>query len=131
MEHGDYVFVLAVIDRILASPKQVKLRQLRAAAAVVARVKPFLLDHGFTEREGWLLLPEIHVDRLRVVRPEIQRMVDETRNPETVTFADVAEILRREGTLPGIRTDIDDTPLELNSVLESERPLKPWEVIDQ
>lgn len=51
--------------------------------------------------------------------------------PELITLSDVADILQRKGTLPGIDTSIDSEPLSDSSVLTESaqtRPVKPWEV---
>ena len=127
MQHADYVFVLAVLDRIIASPSETKFRQLKASARAVMRVKSFLLENGFRQHEDWLLFVNSDISSLENLKHQVQRLADETRDPESITFADVADILKREGTLPGIRTDIDDTPLGYNGFGESERPPKPWE----
>ena len=127
----DFCFVLAILDRILADPEQIKFRRLRRTAAPVQCVENLLLEAGFilSEDGAWMVLPEVHPENLRALRKEFQDKADSLLDPDSLSFKDVAEVLQRQGNLPGIRTDIDDTPLnEPYSFEESECPRKPWEL---
>lgn len=127
----DFCLVLAIIDRVLTDPEEIKFRRLRRTAAPVRCVESLLLQAGFkvSQDGAWIVLSEVDEQELRKMREEFQDTADSLLDPERLTFKDVAEVLQRQGNLPGIRMDIDDTPLdEPFSFRESERPRKPWEV---
>lgn len=128
LTHEDYAFVLAILDRILLNWEDVKYKRLKRIA--VSHVSTVLALMGFREDAMYLSLPDsVGIDAIRNAHEWCQDKVDETRDPETITFRQVAEILKRDGKLPNIRTDIDDFPLDDPSEPpEDVRPPKPWEI---
>ena len=139
MEHQDYTFIQAVVGKIVNDP-QPKFRRLVRTSPAVVRIAPWLAIVGFVrsgdDRILYLPIPETEDqlsrqrDLLKSVAGWALGRADETRDPDTITFRQVADILQRDGRLPGIRVDIDDTPLhdEMPPIATVERPLKPWEV---
>ena len=139
MEHQDITFIQAVVEKIVNDP-QPKFRRLVRNSPPVGRITPLLEIVGFVRSDDdrilYLPIPETEeelskqCDLLKSVAGWALRRADETRDPDTITFRQVADILQRDGTLPGIRVDIDDTPLhdEMPPIATVERPLKPWEV---
>ena len=127
----DFCLVLAIIDRVLTDPEEIKFRRLRRTAAPVRCVESLLVQAGFqvSQDGAWIVLTEVDEQKLRQMREEFQDTADSLLDPDSLSFKDVAEVLQRQGNLPGIRMDINDTPLdEPVSFRESERPRKPWEV---
>jgi hypothetical protein len=127
----DFCFVLAIIDRVLTDPEEIKFRRLRRTAAPVRCVESLLLPAGFrvSSDGAWIVLTKVDEQKLRKLREEFQDAADALLDPDSLSFKDVAEVLQRQGNLPGIRMDINDTPLdEPFSFRESECPRKPWEV---
>lgn len=123
-------FVLSVLRRIEADFDNERFRKLKLGVRVVEDSKSELLAAGFqiTDDEKWLIFSSNDKEFLHAEIQRLQEKVDALLDPETITFAQVAEIMKRDGTLPGIRTDIDDSLLgERFEVTETERPRKPWE----
>ena len=129
LTHDEYVFILAILDRTIANWNDNKYKRLKLGA--VKHVASVLETIGFhREGEEFLSLPDsIGPEKIQEALRWCQEKVDETINPETITFSQIADILRREGKLPNIRDDIDDVPLsDKLDISEDSRPLKPWEV---
>ena len=130
LEHNDYVFVLFILDQILKCPGDARRRQIRADVAQVVRVQDELTRIGFRLRECKLVLPiEVPDEEMAVQRIRVQELADKSIDPENITLAQIAEVLERNGHLPGIDTSINDDPISEGLELgdESERPRKPWE----
>ena len=130
LEHNDYVFVLYILDQILKCPGDARRRQIRADVAQVVRVQDELSRIGFRLQEGKLVLPiEVPDVEIAVQRIRVQELADKSIDPENITLAQIAEVLERNGHLPGIDTSINDDPISEGPELgdESERPRKPWE----
>eukprot|EP00931_Biecheleriopsis_adriatica_P069553 TRINITY_DN43385_c0_g1_i1.p1 TRINITY_DN43385_c0_g1~~TRINITY_DN43385_c0_g1_i1.p1 ORF type:complete len:212 (-),score=72.08 TRINITY_DN43385_c0_g1_i1:5-598(-) len=89
---------------------------------------------GFTEKQGasgaqvfgWRGLEA--AEQLKVVVHEVQRAADQLLDPDTVTFAQVSELVQNGRTLPGIKdvNDKVDKPVPPKAS-ELTRPKKPWE----
>ena len=130
LTRNDYRFIVAVVDRILDQPEEVKFRRLKRTAKPVEAVESVLIQNGFeiSQDGSWLCVDQHRVPALGQVKEWAQRMADSLLDPDQLSFRDVAAILERQGQLPGIRTDIDDSPLNTPfEVHETELPRKPWE----
>jgi hypothetical protein len=131
MSGEDYAFVISVLKRIASSPSDEKLRSLRTESRVVKRAESLLRSVGFRESpdKQWLIFHESEKASLEILVATLQQRADSLLDPETITFAQVAEILKRNGSLPGIKTDIDDSILEEGCIFEeTQAPPKPWEI---
>lgn len=123
MDHSDWTFVLALLDK--ADDR----RRLKRSNPLVNRVEPFLIASGFDIDGNSLVLPLNANGCVETMRVIAQRKADESLLPESISFAQVADVLKRNGTLPGIRTDFNDSPLyESLPVCDSSPPPKPWEL---
>ena len=131
MDRNDYLFVLTILNRIQSDPNVKRFRSVSLKPEMVKRVQSVLEQAGFevSDNQECLVFPESQLDRLHSTISVIQAKADSLIDPETITFAQVAEILKRDGALPGIRSDIDDSVLDVERVtlIESSRPPKPWE----
>ena len=128
--HSEYEFLLKVVDGVLDNPGQARFRQIRADIPVVTRVQLELEELGFVRDDCKYVLSEtLAVDELRQRRTRIQAMVDMTLDPEKISLSQVAEVLQRNGRLPGIDDTINDEPMnhELQLGDGCDRPRKPWE----
>lgn len=138
MTHEQYQFLLFVVSNILESPENPKFRTLFTRNPVLTpEIREYLQTSlGFepSATGDRIVLEDSQGQDLVAAREWLQNRVDETLDPENISFAKVAEILQRNGTLPGINHDIDDTPVGLtvpipgNTLREQERPRKPWEI---
>jgi hypothetical protein len=129
-------FVLFLIDNIIRDPDVMKYRRIQKSHPLLddESIRDIIEnDLGFFHTQTSLVLPEPDLQRLGRVRESLARERDALLDPESITFAQVAEILQRNGTLPGINQDIADEPLHSDVVPFSdasggpERPKKPWE----
>jgi hypothetical protein len=123
MHQTDYVFALTVLDNAA------KHRKVKRAHPLVKRVEKILIDAGFVEQaDEYLILPSSEISVKSTVREWVQQKADESLDPESISFSQFADLLKINGTLPGIRNDIDDSPLGNKlSVGECCGPPKPWE----
>jgi len=124
LDLADWNFALALLNN--ANKRKI----IKLSHPLVRRVEPVLLRSGFVkENESLLVLPPDLVISDQT-KNEIQKQIDTLINPEAISFAQVAEILKRNGTLPGIRLDIDDSPLgqTISSTDVCELPPKPWQI---
>ena len=130
LTHDDYEFLLRVVDAILERPDEIRVRQIRADIPVVERVSKELDELGFVREGGkYILRDTVSVEELRRRRTEIQVLADMTLDPEKISLSQIAEVLQRNGTLPGIDNTINDEPCNDKVELGNgcERPRKPWE----
>jgi len=138
-----------ILRRLQEEPANTKLHSMRRDVIERAIGEELLFSFeaaGFTEQERvapaaetgepgavsmslvWRATEPEALERLRVVVYEVQRAADLCLDPDTVSFAQVSELVQAGRTLPGIE-DVDDTvpqPRPPKSG-ESERPKKPWE----
>lgn len=123
LHHTDWVFALTVLGNA------VKHRKVKRAHPLVKRVEQILIEAGFVvQGDECLILPSSELCVKTTVRERVQQKADESLDPESISFSQVADVLKRNGTLPGIRNDIDDSPLgDYLSVDECRPPPKPWE----
>ena len=129
LPHSDWAFLLRVFTNIQQDFYQPKFRKLRRAAVPSEAAVEYLKTAGFQESTGTLQLPvEVKLpDQWDTQVAQVQRMFDLTTDPESITFAQVAAILKRDGVLPGIQ-EFDDQPIADYSQGPSLDPLvKPWE----
>ena len=131
MDRSDLLFVITVLRRIVDNAGEGRFRTLQLKSEIVQRVRSVLVEIGFdtTKDGGALLLPETKLGSLGVFISELQDQADSLLDPESITFSQVAEILKRDGQLPGIRSDIDDVVIDAKfAFAETQRPPKPWEL---
>jgi hypothetical protein len=131
MDRNDYLLVLTILNRIQSDPNVKRFRSVSLKPEMVKRVQSVLEQAGFevSDNQEGLAFPESQLDRLHSTISVIQAKADSLIDPETITFAQVAEILKRDGALPGIKSDMDDSVLDVErlTLIESSRPPKPWE----
>jgi hypothetical protein len=126
-------FCLRVLDNILGDFNNPRFRRMNRSK-VDDLIASELVQIGFEDNaKSLLILPNYGEGQRSVLnshRQRIQALVDSLLDPESMSLAQVAEILARNGTLPGIDYSISDDPLEDVDVFssESERPRKPWEI---
>ena len=128
--HEDYTFLLRVIDAIVENLTEAKFRQIRADVPQVIRVREELETIGFVLLNGRYCLEEgFDIELMREHRNRIQDLADMTLDPDSISLAQVAEVLQRNGRLPGINDTINDEPIEGPVDLGEgvARPKKPWE----
>ena len=129
--HGDYVFLLRVVDGVLTNTGDVRFRQIRADIPQVVHVGEELEKLGFVLQGGkkYCLEDGFELESLRQHRQRIQDLADMTLDPNSISLAQVAEVLQLNGRLPGINNTINDEPIgdvvDLGAAVE--RPKKPWE----
>jgi hypothetical protein len=131
MERDGYLFAINVLSKIQDQFEDEKYRKLKLGIPVVEDAKKILLEAGFlvSKDESWLVFVGQDREAVEAKIKGLQARADALLDPETITFAQVAEIMKREGTLPGIRTDIDDSVIGERLVIqETDRPRKPWEI---
>lgn len=133
--HSDWALLTSLLVRILDAFADPKFRRLKRST--VSHLESRLLQLGF-RIDGPFLKLDIPSDEsasdsqrniLTDARKNFQAMADESLDPDTITFGQVADILKRDGKLPGIRHDILDEPFEDSGglALETTRPAKPWD----
>ena len=130
LTHEEYEFLIRVVDAILERPDEIRVRQIRADIPVVERVSKELDELGFFREGGkYILRNTVSVEELRRRRTQIQVLADMTLDPEKISLSQIAEVLQRNGTLPGIDDTINDEPCNDKVELGNgcERPRKPWE----
>lgn len=130
LHHDDYVFLLRVVDGVLNNPDQPRFRKVRADIPQVVRVREELEEIGFVFEDGKFVLGrDVDEEVMRQQRQRLQDLADMALDPEKISLAQVAEVLQRNGRLPGIDNTINDEPTgeTLNLGDGSERPKKPWE----
>ena len=124
LKHDQYQFLVFVLNNVFTGEQ--KFKRLSKSAPVVEEVQEYLHAIGFRDNgRQWVF--EGAQAKLEKDRNWLQKRADESLDPETISFAKVAEILQRKGTLPGINQDIDDYPVDGFVMDEVDRPKKPWE----
>ena len=125
MDHSEWCF----LQRVVGNIKDQGLRTLNRGQIKSPLVAQFLVQRiGFKVQGDRLVFPP-HAMLSKTIVNEIQKGADTTLDPDNISFAQVAEILGRDGTLPGIDLELDETPLgEWGNVTEMDAPKKPWEI---
>ena len=129
----DTKFLLRVLNKILQDFGNPKFRRLSRTIPLVDAMASELEQIGFKEDSSSFLLPlggEEQRVSLVSYRDKFQSIADSMLDPDSISLAQVAEILGRNGTLPGIDHSISDEPLGDVDALSNEctRPKKPWEI---
>lgn len=137
LRHSDWVLLSNLLSRIIDALADPKFRRLKRST--VSHIESRLLQLGFRIDGPFLKLDvptdesacELQRNILTDARKNFQAMADESLDPDTITFGQVADILKRDGKLPLIRHDILDEPFEESGGLahETTRPAKPWDTI--
>lgn len=124
LTHNEYCLALRILQKAETSPncRRINLNILKSDP-----VAHILIAAGFKSLNMQCLQLEDLADFRKDILHQVQAKVDATLNPDTISFAQVADILKRDGTLPGIDCTMDDVPLESwDQVEEMKPPKKPW-----
>ena len=122
LHHNEYKIVLKILNNIGIDPKFKTVN----SSVLAPHVVEYMQSIGFELLGSKLCWSE--QQELEETRKEVQKLVDETRDPDTISFRQVAEILQRGGTLPGIEKFVDTSPIgNWNEITEMQPPRKPWD----